>query len=115
MVVSYLLEKFPEAELLPVEVAGFKLRPGIKNWQGVSFDPRIDHCVRVLPQDNDTAPFFIARLTKRGIQKPRMDYLGRIEQDRSLLDLLSRKFGGGGKYVYEKSHSAAGIIFCIPK
>lgn len=93
MVVSYLLEKFPEAELLPIEVAGFKLRPGIKDWQGVRFDPRIDHCVRVLPQDNDTAPFFIARLTKKGIQKPRMDYLGRIEQDHSLLDLLTRKFG----------------------
>lgn len=93
MVVSYLLEKFPEAELLPVEVANLKFRPGINNWQGISFDPRIENCARILPQDNDTAPFFIARLTKRGIQKPRMDYLGRIEQDRSLLDLLARRFG----------------------
>jgi NOL1/NOP2/sun family putative RNA methylase len=93
MVVSYLLEKYPEAELLPVEVAGFKLRPGIKDWQGVRFDPRVEHCARVLPQDNDTAPFFIARFTKRGIQKPRMDYLGKIEQDNSLLGLLARKFG----------------------
>jgi NOL1/NOP2/fmu family ribosome biogenesis protein len=93
MVVSYLLEKYPEAELLPVEVRGFKLRPGIKDWQGVHFDPRVEHCVRILPQDNDTAPFFVARLTKRGIQKPRMDYLGKIEQDNSLLGLLARKFG----------------------
>jgi NOL1/NOP2/sun family putative RNA methylase len=95
MVVSYLLEKFPEAELLPIKVAGFKMRSGVTNWQGVRFDPRVQHCARILPQDNDTAPFFLARLTKRGIQKPRMDYLGRIEQDHALLDLLTRKFGVG--------------------
>ena len=93
LVVSYLLGKFPEAELLPVEVAGFKLRPGIRNWQGVCFDSRIERCARIMPQDNDTAPFFVARLTKRGIQKPRMEYLGRIEQDNALLDLFARRFG----------------------
>lgn len=98
MVVSYLLEKFPEAELLPIQVTGFKIRPGIKNWQGVSFDRRIEHCARILPQDNDTAPFFIARLTKRGVLKPRMDYLGKIELDHSLLDGFARKFGVDQKY-----------------
>jgi NOL1/NOP2/sun family putative RNA methylase len=98
MVVSYLLEKCPEAELLPIRVTGFKMRPGIKNWQGIRFDRRIEYCARILPQDNDTAPFFIARLTKRGILKPRMDYQGKIELDHSLLDGFARKFGVDHKY-----------------
>jgi NOL1/NOP2/sun family putative RNA methylase len=93
MVVSYLLEKFPEAELLPIQVKGFKIRSGITKWQGTSFDRRIGLCARIMPQDNDTAPFFIARLTKRGVLKPRMDYLGKIEIDHSLTDGLAKKFG----------------------
>jgi NOL1/NOP2/sun family putative RNA methylase len=98
MVVSYLLEKFPEAEILPVGVSGFTTRPGVRKWQGISFDPRIEHCARILPQDNDTAPFFIARLTKRGVLRPRVDYLGKIEIDRSLVDSLARRFGVGQQY-----------------
>lgn len=92
-VVSYLLEKFPEAEVLPVKLHDFKLRPGVTQWQGVSFDRRVERCVRVLPQDNDTAPFFIAKLTKRGVYKPRMEYLGRIETNNMLLDRYSKYFG----------------------
>jgi len=92
-VISYLLEKYPEAELLPIKVDRFKTRPGITNWQDVTFDRRVENCVRILPQDNDTAPFFIARLTKRGVFRPRMDYLGKIEVDYSLRDGFIDKFG----------------------
>ena len=93
MVVSYLLEKFPEAEVLPVKLHGFKLRSGVTQWQGTTFDRRVEKCARVLPQDNDTAPFFIARLTKRGVYRPRMEYLGRIETNNMLLDRYSKYFG----------------------
>jgi len=93
MVVDYLLEKFNEAEILPMRIRGFKMRPGLQKWEGKSFDPRVEHCARVLPQDNDTAPFFIARLTKRGVMKPRIDYLGKVEFEQALINGLERKFG----------------------
>jgi len=93
MVVSYLLEKFPEAEVMPVKIHDFKVRPGVTRWQGATFDDRVANCARILPQDNDTAPFFVARLTKRGVFKPRMDYLGRIETKNTLLNHLAEQFG----------------------
>jgi NOL1/NOP2/sun family putative RNA methylase len=98
LVISYLLEKFPEAELLPVNVKDFRTRPGLTRWQGSSYDPRVEQCARILPQDNNTAPFFVARLTKRGIVKPRMDCLDRIELDNSLLAGFTRKFGADPKH-----------------
>jgi NOL1/NOP2/sun family putative RNA methylase len=93
MVVSYLLEKFPEAEILPVQLRDFKVRAGVTRWQGTTFDRRVELCARVLPQDNDTAPFFIARLTKRGVYRPRMEYLGKIETNNMLLNSFSEQFG----------------------
>ncbi len=93
MVVSYLLERFTEAEILPIEIEGFKTRPGLSRWQGITFDPRTECCARVLPQDNDTAPFFIARLTKRGMIKPRIDYFGKVAFEQSLVNGMERKFG----------------------
>ncbi len=92
-VVAYLLERFPEADLLPVTIPGIKLRPGITAWQVENFDERIKKCARVLPQDNDTAPFFIAKIAKMGLQKKRVDYLGKIEYDRSVVAALTRRFG----------------------
>ena len=94
MVISYLLGKFPDAELLPVGLPDFKMRPGITRWQGATFDPRVEHCVRILPQDNDTAPFFVAKLTKRGIGKPLTDHLGKIESNSALIKGFVDRFGG---------------------
>ncbi len=95
MVLSYLLEKFTEAELLPIEIEKLKTRPGITHWQGVSFDERVKNCARILPQDNDTAPFFIARITKRGVYRGRMKYLGKIEFDGSVVASFVERFGVG--------------------
>ena len=92
-VVAYLLERFPEADLMSVSIPGIKLRPGINGWQVEHFDSRIKRCVRVLPQDNDTAPFFIAKIAKMGFQKKRVDYLGKIEYDQSVVTALTRRFG----------------------
>ncbi len=96
MVISYLLGKFPEAEVLPVKLDNFETRSGVTEWQGTSFDRRVENCARILPQDNDTAPFFIAKLTKRGVYKPRMDYLGKIETNKTLLTIFSEHFGVAG-------------------
>jgi NOL1/NOP2/sun family putative RNA methylase len=92
-VVAYLLERFPDADLMPIALPGMKLRPGIAQWQVESFDKRIKKCVRILPQDNDTAPFFIAKIGKLGVQKKRVDYLGKIEYDHNVVAALSRRFG----------------------
>jgi NOL1/NOP2/sun family putative RNA methylase len=92
-VVSYLLEKFPEAELMPIALDNFRMRSGVTAWQGATYDRRVENCARILPQDNDTAPFFIAKVTKRGVYKPRVDYLGRIEVDANLLKGYADRFG----------------------
>lgn len=92
-VVDYLLKKFPEAELLPITISNFKTRPGITKWQNESYDERLKYCARILPQDNDTAPFFIAKITKRGIYHSRFDYLGKIEYKTKIIEILSLRFG----------------------
>jgi NOL1/NOP2/sun family putative RNA methylase len=92
-VVAYLLNKFPEAELLPITLPYFKIRPGITKWRGESFDSKLKHCARILPQDNNTAPFFIAKITKRGIYKQRSQYIGKIEFEGAIAELFIRRFG----------------------
>ncbi|UCG93293.1 MAG: NOL1/NOP2/sun family putative RNA methylase [candidate division WOR-3 bacterium] len=92
-VVSYLLEKFPEAELMPISIPHFKIRTGTLKWQGESFDSRVKNCARIVPQDNDTAPFFIAKITKRGVYRNRVDYMGKIEFEGTAVGLLARRFG----------------------
>ncbi len=91
-VIDYLLGKFPEADLMPISILHFKKRPGITRWQNESFDSRIVNCARVLPQDNDTAPFFIAKITKMGVNRRRVDYLGKIEFEGAAIELFCRRF-----------------------
>lgn len=92
-VVSYVLERFPDAELLSISIPRFTVRPGITQWQGERFDTRVKLCVRILPHDNDTAPFFIAKMTRRGVYRGRLDYMGKIEFEGTAVELLSRRFG----------------------
>lgn len=92
-VVAYLLEKFPEAEILPIAIPKLTLRPAITRWRTVTYDPRIKNCARIFPQDNDTAPFFIAKITKRGILKHRVDYMGKVEFEASAIDLFTKHYG----------------------
>lgn len=92
-VIDYLLKKFPEAEIVPINIANFKMREGIVKWQNENYDPRVKHCVRILPQDNDTAPFFVAKITKRGIPQVRPGYHGKIEFQNKVIDLYQQQFG----------------------
>lgn len=94
-VVAYLLDKFPEAEILSITLQHIKIRQGITKWQGESFDKRLKNCARILPQDNNTAPFFIAKITKRGIYKHRSPYIGKIEFEGAITEHFCRKFGIG--------------------
>ncbi len=63
-VVAYLLKRFPEAELRPVELDGFKMRPALDEWNGGRFDEQVRHCRRILPQDNKSEAFFLALIAK---------------------------------------------------
>ena len=92
-VVAYLLEKFPEAELMPIHTAHFRTCPGITRWQGESYDEKLELCARVRPQDNDTAPFFLAKITKRGLYKQRVDYMGKIEFEGASVEKFRQRFG----------------------
>lgn len=91
-VIDYLLKKFPEAEVLPITIPGFKIRAGITHWQNESFDQRVKMCSRILPQDNNTAPFFVAKITKRGIPHLRPGFQGRIEFNERIIENLYRRF-----------------------
>ncbi|MEO0124469.1 MAG: RsmB/NOP family class I SAM-dependent RNA methyltransferase [candidate division WOR-3 bacterium] len=91
-VIDYLLKKFPEAEILSINIPHFKFREGVLSWEKEHFDIRVKNCVRILPQDNDTAPFFIARITKRGVPQLRPGYHGKIEYQNKVIELFSRQY-----------------------
>ncbi|MEO0129765.1 MAG: RsmB/NOP family class I SAM-dependent RNA methyltransferase [candidate division WOR-3 bacterium] len=91
-VIDYLLKKFPEAEILPINIGEFKFRPGVTQWQKEIFDSRVKGCGRILPQDNDTAPFFIAKITKLGLPQLRPGYHGKIEFQNRVIELFSKQY-----------------------
>jgi NOL1/NOP2/sun family putative RNA methylase len=63
-VVAHLLERRPGVEMLPVELPGLVTRVSVEGWKGEPFPEAVRQCRRILPQDNDTEAFFIARLRK---------------------------------------------------
>jgi NOL1/NOP2/sun family putative RNA methylase len=63
-VVAYLLGKFPDAVLLPVELTGFRMRLALPGWQGQEFPVGMANARRILPQDNDSEAFFLALVRK---------------------------------------------------
>lgn len=63
-VVQFLLERNKNAELLPVEIPNFKFRPGLLEYNEKQFSSQLINAVRVLPQDNDSEAFFVARIRK---------------------------------------------------
>jgi len=92
-VIDYLLKKFPEAEIMPTSVQGFKCRPGVTRWQNETYDKKVANCARIFPQDNDTEPFFMAKMTKTGVSRDRFADLGKIEFKTEITDMLIRQFG----------------------
>jgi len=62
-VVTWLLEKNPEARLEPIEL-DIKRSPANREWDGKTYHKDIGNVLRIYPQDNDTEGFFIARIQK---------------------------------------------------
>jgi len=63
-VVAHLLERQPEADVVAAELPGLVMRPGLREWGSESFPEAVTRCRRILPQDNDTEPFFLALMRK---------------------------------------------------
>lgn len=62
-VVSWLLENNPDAEVLPIDIDIVR-SDAVTEWQGKEYDKQVANCLRILPQDNDTEGFFVAKLRK---------------------------------------------------
>ncbi len=64
-VVSFLLEKFPEAKLENIELPIKRANP-ITELNGKKYHPDVSKCLRIHPYHNDTEGFFVARIRKSG-------------------------------------------------
>ncbi len=65
-VVSYLLEKYPNAKLEDIDdvALGIKRTQAITQFQDLKILPEVKKCLRIHPYDNDTEGFFVARIRK---------------------------------------------------
>ena len=63
-VVSFLLEKYPDAEIQEIELPGLKSSPAITEFDGQKYNPEVRKCLRIWPQDNDTEGFFVCKIKK---------------------------------------------------
>lgn len=50
--------------LLPARLEGFVSSPGITRWEGKTYLPELEGCLRAWPHQNDTGGFFVALLEK---------------------------------------------------
>lgn len=62
-VVSFLLARYPTAEVLPIMLHLQRSAP-VLSFNGVDFHPSVKACLRIYPQDNDSEGFFVAKIRK---------------------------------------------------
>ncbi len=63
-VVTWLLQNNPDAVLEAIDLP-IKRTPAVQEWEGRRFHDDIKKVLRILPQDNDTEGFFVAKIRKR--------------------------------------------------
>ena len=63
-VVSYLLEKYPNAKCVKFKIPNLKTTPAITEFEGKTYHPQVKNSLRLWPQDNDTEGFFVAKIKK---------------------------------------------------
>ena len=64
-VVSSLLEKHEDAEVMEVKLSGLKRSPAVLEFKKEKYHPSVKHAIRIWPQDNDTEGFFVAKIKKK--------------------------------------------------
>ena len=62
-IVSHLLNKYPNAELLDIELDIVRSKPILK-FDKLDINPKVKKCLRIYPFDNDTEGFFVAKIRK---------------------------------------------------
>ena len=62
-VVDFLLQKYPEATLIEVEVPFENYQKGLREWEEKEFSQEVAKCVRILPQGAYSG-FFMAKIKK---------------------------------------------------
>jgi len=62
-VIEWLLSKFANAKLQDISLDIIR-SPAIIEFEGKSYNPEINKCLRIWPQDNDTEGFFVAKIIK---------------------------------------------------
>src|SRR3989338_5383317 len=63
-VIDYLLNKQNNAQLQKIDVENIKRSLPVLEFESSSFNPEIEKCLRIWPQDNDTEGFFVAKIKK---------------------------------------------------
>jgi len=63
-VVSFFLNKFPNAEVVPVKLTGLKTSAPVMEFNGEKYNEQVKHSIRIWPQDNDTEGFFVTKIRK---------------------------------------------------
>ena len=63
-VVSYLLEQFPNAKVIKVELEGLKTAAPVMEFEGEKYNSQVKDSIRIWPQDNDTEGFFVCKIKK---------------------------------------------------
>ncbi len=63
-VVSWLLDRYANAKVLPIKVPGLKTSSPVMEFGRDRYNLQIRHTLRIWPQDNDTEGFFVAKLKK---------------------------------------------------
>lgn len=63
-IVSFLLEKCEDAEILDIEL-DIKRQEAITEFETMKYNPEVKKCLRIYPQDNDTEGFFVSKIRKK--------------------------------------------------
>jgi NOL1/NOP2/sun family putative RNA methylase len=65
-VVSYLLDKYPNARLEYIDdkALGIKRTNAVMKFQDLHIRPEVEKCLRIMPYDNDSEGFFVARIRR---------------------------------------------------
>ncbi len=63
-IVSFLLEKCPEAVVEPIHLEGLRSRQGFSQWRGERFAPCVKNIIRLFPHEHDGEGFCIAKISK---------------------------------------------------
>jgi tRNA (cytosine49-C5)-methyltransferase len=63
-VVSWLLENYKDADIMPIKLDIKSSKP-IQQFEDKIYNKKVENCLRIWPQDNNTEGFFIAKIKKK--------------------------------------------------